>query len=298
MNSPSVLAPRLDALGEALRRIGQRPVLALVAALLTGGALALALAGVTLRLSLATPWQHLNAPAQAVLFVAAGARSADIGTLRSRALEVAGVAAVEHPSREVALAELARRTPGGAPPELRASALPETLLVQFARNLDPDTAAAAATALSKLPRVDLVQFDADAYRRWHGVQGVGAALGLTAAVVLLVLCAGLLIVLPGPLAATPRDEAQLRTLLGATGADIRRPGAYAGALFGAMSAALGIGVLLLGQRLVEPQVAALPPWAGSAITLMLPPWPALVAVVAGCALLAGAAGAVAARSRR
>jgi cell division transport system permease protein len=298
MTAPGVLAPRLEALGEALRRVRRRPLLMLLALALTGSALALMLSGVTLMLALAASWQRLNVPAQAVVFVATSARSADIGALRSRALEVPGVATVEHPSREAMLADLSRRTPGGTPADLRASALPETLLVQFSRNLDPSIAEAAVAALRKLPRVDLVQFDVDAYRRWHGLQRIGATVGLVAAGMLAVLCAGLLMLLPGPFAAVPRDQAQLRSLLGATAADIRRPSVYAGALFGAVSALLGIGALMLGQRMLEPLLTSLPVWAGAAISLTLPPWEVLVAVIAGCMLLAGAAGALAARSSR
>jgi cell division transport system permease protein len=230
------------------------------------------------------------------VFVAASARSAEIGTLRSRALEIAGVAAVEHPSREAALAELARRTPGGTPAELRASALPETLLVRFAGDIDPATAEAAAAALRKLPRADLVQFDADVYRRWHGMRRLGGMLGMAVAITVLALCAGLLVLLPGPLAATSAQEGQLRALLGATPAEIRRPGAYAGAVFGAMAALLAIAALLGGLRVIEPVVAALPAWAGAPIVPTLPSWPMLAAVVVGCALLAGASGAAAARA--
>jgi cell division transport system permease protein len=181
---------------------------------------------------------------------------------------------------------------------LRASALPETLLVQFSRNLDPGIAEAAVAALRKLPRVDLVQFDVDAYRRWHGLQRIGATVGLAAAGMLVGLCAGLLMLLPGPLAAVPRDQVLLRSLLGATAADIRRPSVYAGALFGAMSALLGIGALMLAQRVLEPLLTSLPLWAEAAISLTLPPWQALAAVIAGSMLLAGAAGALAARSSR
>lgn len=298
MTAPSALAPRLEALGEALRRVRHRPLLTLLALALTGSALALMLSGFTLMLSLAGPWQRLNVPAQAVVFVATSARSADIGALRSRALEVPGVATVEHPSREAMLADLSRRTPGGTPAELRASALPETLLVQFSRNLDPGVAEAAVAALRKLPRVDLVQFDVDAYRRWHGLQRIGATVGMAAAVMLVGLCAGLLMLLPGQLAAVPRDQALLRSLLGATATDIRRPSVYAGALFGAMSALLGIGALMLAQRVLEPLLTALPLWADAAISLTLPPWQVLAAMIAGCILLAGAAGALAARSSR
>jgi cell division protein FtsX len=96
----------------------------------------------------------------------------------------------------------------------------------------------------------------------------------------------------------PRDQVLLRSLLGATAADIRRPSVYAGALFGAMSALLGIGALMLAQRVLEPLLTSLPLWAEAAISLTLPPWQALAAVIAGSMLLAGAAGALAARSSR
>lgn len=294
--SHSALASRLEALTEALRRARRRPLRTLLALALTGSALALTLAGASILLSLAGPWQRLNVPAQAVVFVAASARNADIGTLRIRALEVAGVATVEHPSREATLAELTRTTPGGALADLRASALPETLLVKFNHNLDPDTAAAAVAALRKLPRVDLVQFDVDAYQRWHGAQRIGATVGLAVAVVLVSLCAGLLMLLPGQFAAAPRDQAQLRSLLGATAADIRRPSLYAGVLFGALSALLSISALMLGQQQIEPLLASLPPWGDAAVSLALPPWPALAAVTAACMLLAGTAAALTARS--
>ncbi|MFN9806366.1 MAG: hypothetical protein ACK56N_08050, partial [Betaproteobacteria bacterium] len=79
MTAPSALAPRLEALGEALRRVRRRPLLTLLALALTGSALALMLSGITLMLTLAGPWQRLNVPAQAVVFVATSARSADIG---------------------------------------------------------------------------------------------------------------------------------------------------------------------------------------------------------------------------
>lgn len=296
MSAPSMLAPRLEALGEALRRIGRHPLRVALALLLAAAALLLALSGATLLLSLSAPWQRLNAPAQAVVFVAGGARGVDIGTLRSRALEIAGVAAVEHPSREAVLAELTRRTPGDSTAGLRAGTLPETLLVLFSVDIDPDAAAAAVTALRKLPRAEFVHFDADAYRRWHGLRRLGAALGAAAAIVTVALCVGLLALLPGQFAATPRNEAQLRFLLGATAEEIRRPGAYAGLLFGAAAAALAIGALLGGLWLLEPALAVPPAWAGSAPVLAPPPWPILGLVLGGCAAIGGVAGAATARA--
>jgi hypothetical protein len=48
--------------------------------------------------------------------------------------------------------------------------------------------------------------------------------------------------------------------------------------------------------MLEPLLTSLPVWADGAISLTLPPWPVLAAVIAGCILLAAAAGALAARS--
>lgn len=289
----SVMAPRGWALREALRRLAQQPGVALAAWLVCSIAIALPLAAGSLAWSMKDTWAQLNAPAQAIVFVAPGTASADIATLRERVQAQAGVGGAVHVPRDAALAELTRRAGPGTLPDLRGNPLPDAIVATLARGLSAESAEATAAALRKLAKVDAVQFDASGYRRWSGLVRAATALAAAAAIALLLLAAGALALLPRLFAASDADEVRVLSLAGADARFIRRPAAYAGALLGCLSAASAIGAVAAGLAWLAPRVAEL--GFADTVSPALAPWPVLGGTVVLAALLGGSAGADAAR---
>lgn len=289
----SVIAPRGWALREALRRLAQQPGVALAAWLVCTIAIVLPLAAGSLAWSMKDTWAQLNAPAQAIVFVAAGTTSADIATLRERVQAHPGVSEAIHVPRDAALAELTRRTGPGTLPDLRGNPLPDAIVATLARGLSAESAEATAAALRKLAKVDAVQFDASGYRQWSGLVRAATALAAAAAIALLLLAAGALTLLPRLFAASDADEVRVLSLAGADARLICRPAAYAGALLGGLSAASAIGAVAAGVTWLTPRLAEL----GLADTVSpgLAPWPVLGGTVVLATLLGGGAGAEAAR---
>lgn len=291
----SGLAARRHALGAALRAMAQRPLATLLAMLLAALALWLPLALASLAWPLLPAWQRLDAPAQAVVFVAPGAGSSEIAALRGKLAEQAYVAAATHVPRDTALAELARRAPGGSLPELKVNALPDAIVVDFGRDTPPDAADAAVAAMRKLARVDSVQFDSAWYRRWTAAVTLGRSVAAVVAAVLVVLSIGAVAAaarMPQPIG---RDELAVLRLVGASAAYRRRPFVYAGALVGLGAGALavaGLAAVLFGAG---PALAARASALGLDGRWTLPGWPALAGMVVGAAVIGGLAGSAAGR---
>lgn len=289
----SPLMARRWALAEAWRRLRRRPLTSLAALLLGSLAIALPLALATLLLPMKPHWDRLDAPAQALAFLAHGAGATDAKTLTERISGLPGVREVSHVPREAALDALARRLPGLGLSDVKANPLPDVLMVGFHRTTAPDAVRTAVAEIGKLPRVDSVQFDADAHARWLAIRSALIASATGFGVALALLLAATVVVAPRVLASASTDEQRVLRLVGATHSAVRRPATYAGALLGLASAAMALGLtagLAAGlQRLALPVMAELRAVAGSDLGALLP-WPWLLAIAVLASLLGYAGG--------
>lgn len=291
----SALAARRHALGAALRAMAQRPLATLLALLHAALALWLPLALASLAQPLLAAWQRLDAPAQAVVFVAPGAGSSEIAALRAKLAEQAYVATATHVPRDAALAELARRAPGGALPELKVNPLPDAIVVDFGRGTPPDAADAAVAAMRKLARVDSVQFNGAWYRRWTAAATLGRSIAAGVAALLMLLAVAAVAAaarVPRPVG---RDELALLRLVGASAAYRRRSFVYAGALIGLGAGTLAIAGLAAALFGAGPLLATQASVLGLDPGWTLPGAPALAAVVIGATLVGSVAGSLAGR---
>jgi len=144
--------------------------------------------------------------------------------------------------------------------------------------------------MSKLPRAESVQGDIEWYRRLMAVSQAVAELLAPVAVI------GALLVLVVTVGLVRRfaviDAAELRLLdqIGAEEDFIRRPFAYAGAALLGLAAAGGLGLVAVGRVLAGQLLADVARMFGVDLALGYPPWPLVLAFVAGSLLFGAAAG--------
>jgi len=286
----SMLGSRRYALARAGIRLTRRPPATVVALLLTTLAVGLPLFVATLAVALRPAWMQLTGPAQAVVFVAAGAPGAEIAALRTRIAELPGVTDASHVPREAALADMLRRAPGGALPDLKSNPLPDSVVVTFARGLAPDAIDASVSALGKLAKVDSVQFDAQWHRQWHATLGVVIAIGSAIAIALLLLAVTAAVASARLIGDASLDEARVLALVGADPAYQRRPYAYAGALLGLAGGLLACAAVAGALAALGPLLADLATAWRADLRWELLPWPVMVSVTALAGLIGLAAG--------
>ncbi len=289
----SLLSTRARALASAMQALARTPGLTLLALLLATAALTLPLLVAALAWPLNSAWSRLDAPAQAVVFAAPGTAGSDVAALRARLAEQPGVASATLVTRDAALAELTRRAPGGALPDVKANPLPDAVVVTFVRATPPPAVETTVAALRKLPRVDSVQFDGAWYRRWMaGVDAARVAGGAMAALLVVLAMAGLLGAAQLP-PVTGRAELRLLALTGAPAADRRRPFMYAGGLIG-LVAGLAAGTVVTAVLMAVTHRLAGAQTAGAAVLdwpqPALPLWLGLVGGAALAGLLVGLIG--------
>ncbi len=289
----SGLAARTRALASAVDALASAPGLAVLALLLASTALTLPLLVAALAWPLHGAWSRLDAPAQAVVFAAPGTAGSDVAALRVRLAEQPGVASATLVMRDTALADLMRRAPGGALPELKANPLPDAVVVTFARATPPTAVDTTVAALRKLPRVDSVQFDGDWYRRWMaGADAARVAGGAIALLLGVLAVAGVLGAAQLPSVIGPA-ELRLLALFGAPAADRRRPFIYAGGLIGLAAGIVTGGVVTSVLTSVVQQLAGVQPVGGAVLDWPQPataPWFGLIAGAALTGLLVGLIG--------
>jgi cell division transport system permease protein len=276
-----------------MQALARTPGLTLLALLLATAALTLPLLVAALAWPLNSAWSRLDAPAQAVVFAAPGTAGSDVAALRARLAEQPGVASATLVTRDAALAELTRRAPGGALPDVKANPLPDAVVVTFVRATPPPAVETTVAALRKLPRVDSVQFDGAWYRRWMaGVDAARVAGGAMAALLVVLAMAGLLGAAQLP-PVTGRAELRLLALTGAPAADRRRPFMYAGGLIG-LVAGLAAGTVVTAVLMAVTHRLAGAQTAGAAVLdwpqPALPLWLGLVGGAALAGLLVGLIG--------
>ena len=234
------------AVAEALGRIARQPVASGLAVLVLGLAIALpVVAAIALR-SIGAAAAGLDAEPHMNVYLALAATEDDVRRVEGALKAHPDAARVRFVSREQALAELKSTTHLAEVLEaLQHNPLPHAFTVRV-RTTDAARVAALREEWAKLPRVEQVQADFEWSRRLAGWAGFGRrvlAAGwimLGAAVALIV---GHLIRLQ---VVTRREEIEVSQLIGATGADVRRPflyhGLLQGLLAGGAAAALAAGL--------------------------------------------------------
>ncbi len=280
----SLLSTRTRALASALQALARTPGLTLLALLLATAALTLPLLVAALAWPLQGAWSRLDAPAQAVVFATPGTAGSDVAVLRARIAEQPAIASATLVTRDAALAELTRRAPGGALPELKANPLPDAVVVTFVRATPSATVDTTVTALRKLPRVDSVQFDGAWYLRWMaGVDAARVAGGAMMALLVVLALAGLLGAAQLP-PVTGRAELRLLALTGAPAADRRRPYMYAGGLIGLAAGLVAGGVVTAVLNAVTQRLAGVQTAGGTVLDWPQPALPVWLGLVGGAAL--------------
>ncbi len=274
----------------ALRLLGDRTGITLLAVLVAG--LALAIPIVVFILAQAVGTTPLGKPvAEISLFVSAGTGTSETKALSTRVGALDGVANVRQVSGEQAWAELQRRSKETQKmPDGRGSALPDILVVEFVPGVAPQVVEAAANAASKLPKVESVQADLAWYRRlavlWRSLASALAPAAIVTGVLLLAVILGAVHVT----ARMETDELRVLDQIGAGQDFMRRPFVYAGAVTLGVAAAAALGWTALVQALASPRLAELGREFGLELVLALPPWPLAVAFFSACVLLGAVSG--------
>lgn len=288
----SALSEHAEAMDASLRALARRPLSTAFALLLITLAVALPLSLAVLALPLQALWQRIDAPPQAMVFVAAGTGAQELAALRVRIADLPGVTAATPVSRDAALADLARHAPGGALPELKSNPLPDAIVVDLARGQDPAAVEATLTAVRKLARVESVQFDVAWNRRWQVLStALRVAAGAAAAALVALALAAVAAAARLP-AGSASDELRLLALVGASPAYRRRRPTYAGAALGLAGGALGCAAVAGGLAALRPTAATLSGAIGQPLAWTLPPWQVLVGLVVASGCLGAAVGAV------
>lgn len=300
----SAVALRGFALRRAWRGAARQPGVLLVALLLATVATTVLLAALVAAPLLWRAWQQVQPlrTAEATLFVAPGTASADLKALTARAQAAPRIAAVEWVPRDQALAALAARASrSGVPAEVKNNPLPDVLVLQFDAGATTGEIEATLVALRKLPRVDLVHFDARWHQRLTSGLRAGTALGAAAAAVAALTLALALVAAIRLLTAADLPEVRLLRLVGATDATIARPYAYTGAALLLAAGLLGSGALWVLWQVLAPALPGLDPLEPSR-TLPAGPgllWASVLAVLGiGGAIIGRLAGASAVRKAK
>lgn len=278
------------AFGAALARLAAQPVAAAMSMLVLGVALALPILAAVLLRSAGLVTAALDTEPHANVFMALDAGDEDVKRVAEALRAHPEAASVRFVSRTQALEELKATTHLaellGA---IDRNPLPHAFTVRL-RSAEPARLESARAAWSALPKVDQVASDfewAARLSRWIRLGDrvlAGIAVALAAAVAFIV---GHLIRLQ---VVTRREEIQVSQLIGATGADVRRPFLYHGALQGLGAGLAGLGLGALAVFWIGQEMSALAPaYATELKAVFLGPIECVGVVVAAAALgLAGA----------
>jgi len=274
----------------AMRMLGERSWATLTGVLVA--AIALALPGFALLVALtAGPLLDRIPAAEATAYVVQGTVMSEVKALGGRLQAIDGVARVRLIPRDQAWADVQRRAGDGqAFADVKPNPLPDAVVAEFAPRASPAVVSAGVAAIRKQPRVESVQADLEWYTRLVAILQVASSLlvPIVGIVALLVIVVALWLV--RLLALIERDELRLLEQIGAEADFIRRPFVYAGAVVLGLAASAGLGVLAVGRLLANQRLAEPGRLFGLELGLSYPPWPLVVAFVAGCVLLGAAAG--------
>jgi cell division transport system permease protein len=277
--------------------LSERPALTFVGIIVA--AVALALPGWAFMLAQTLgPLVSRLPVAEVTAFVSTSAGASEVKALAARLESIDGVARVRVISREQAWAEIQRRARDGQGfADVRPNPLPDAIAVEFQPQLAASTVESAIGTITKQPRVDSVQADIEWYRRLLGILQAAAGAGFALIALFAVLGAVVVLGLVRLLAVVDPSELHLLDQIGAEDGFMRRPFVYAGATLLGLAAAGGLGLVAAGRQFVSGPLGALGKHFGLELALGYPPWPLVLAFVAGCLLIGAAAGNTFARTQ-
>jgi cell division transport system permease protein len=273
---------------EALSLIGRRPAAWAAAVVIAGLALGTVALVSVVGWSLRPQLDHSSLAPEATVVLASGASAADTDALRSTLSLLPAVAAARFVPRDVALAQIASRTPADrdAIGQLAANPLPDVIVLSFRANASPAEIESTAAVIKKMARVDGVELDLGWYRKLWAAVGIGAVGLLALAGALLVHAAGWLAVavaVSGPI--DPR-QAELLWLLGADDRAVRRAAVAAAALTALAVAVIALVVARAGWQWLDRELISLGQVYPGSPRLQWPP-PSWLAGLVGGAVVAG-----------
>ena len=271
-----------EAIARAMRKLAAQRTASLLNALVIGVALTLPAGGYALLANLQAVAQRFSFEPQLSLFLAPGAKRAEV---EPRLRADARVAELRFVPRDEALAEL-RVTEGLADvvAALESNPLPDTFVLRAAED-EPAALEALAASLRALPGIAHVQVDS----AWAERLGALARIGRLALVALAALLAtGLVAVTFNTIRLqilTQREEIEVSQLLGATDAFVRRPFYYQGLLQGLAGGVVALGLLGAGLEVLNLGVRDLARAYGSSFELAFLAAPDAASLVAFSAFL-------------
>lgn len=290
----SFFAPRRYAARRALRGIAAEPGGFLLALALTTVSLAIPLLLATLIHAAAPTEPRLPVQTEFTVFTLPGTGPAELDALKNAIARLPGVTEVRHLPRDAVLADLHQRAgiAGAAPGH---NPLPDLIVVSLEPSLGPASAEQVAGQVRRLARVDMVALDTGWVRKLDALARVATTLlgllgGAVAALILLVLAGSTRLA-----ARTQIDELRVLQLVGATPGFMARPYAWRGALLMGLAAVVANGLVVLAVLALRPAVTAAASLYGLELSLVMLPWPTMVAIVASAAALGWLVAGLAAR---
>jgi cell division transport system permease protein len=285
------------ALGRAVAMVRDRPLAFLLGVALAAIALALPLAIASVLWAARPALASIQPAPEASVFVSIRATRGDVDALKVRLENVEGVAGVTLQPKDVALAQLIKRSGFvTTPSELGANPLPDVLIARLQSPVTERSLDALATTVKAWPFVDSVRSDLDWYRKVRALGRLGLTVvaifgGLVAVLVALILVGTIRLH-----AATRADEVAVLELVGATPRFIVRPYAYSAALTLALASGLALAAVFAAHAALRAPLGSLAELYGAPFALPDPEPLHLLAVFAGAVILGWAVGVVGARA--
>ena len=272
--------------------IGRRPlawvVAVIVAGLAVGTVLLVAIVGWSVH-----AWADQGSVApDATVILASGATPAESDALRNALSLLPAVASAQFVPRDVALAQIAQRTPSDrdAIGQLAPNPLPDVVVLSFRTATSPAAIESAVAAIKKMPRVDGVDLDLGWYRKLWAAAQIGATGSLALAGALALHAVGWLlvaVVVSGPIDAR---RTRLLWMLGADDRVVRRAPLAAAALTALAVALIALVSARAGWQWLQRELVSVGRLYAAAPQLQWPPPPWLawfVAAVLAAGLLVG-----------
>lgn len=260
------------ALGSAFRRLGASPLNTALSLLVIGIAMTLPGFGYVVLDNLRELGRNASGAQQISVFMELSATRRDVADIENR-LKQASAATWRFVPKEEALQRI-QASEGMAEivSSLPRNPLPDAFVVE-PRNTDPDALETLKKELAGWPKVAHVQLDSAWVKRFDAFLRLGKlALALLAGL----FGAGLVAVTFNTIrlqVLAQAAEIEVARMIGATGAFIRRPFYYFGALQGACGGLLAAGLVLGGLHLLAGPVGELATLYGAGFALHLPGLP-------------------------
>jgi cell division transport system permease protein len=292
-----LLAAQRYGVGRALAMVRERPVAFLLGVVLAASALALPLALASLVWAARPVLAQVQPAPEISVFVSTRATARDVDAIRAQLVGLPGVGAVDLRPKDVAFAQLIKKSGFATPPaDLGANPLPDVLIAQLTLPVSPERLDALSATIKAWPLVDAVRSDLDWYRKVTALGRLGLASVLLFGGLVLVLVALILVGTVRLHAGTRADEVAVLRLVGASPRFIVRPYAYSAVITLVVAAGLAAAMVYGTHAALRGPVADLTALYGAPFTLPDPEPRHLLAVFVGSVFFGWLVGVIGARA--